>query len=402
MSKKSVIVLWILVFVLAASVTALKLRKGDTGEANTNRHRGETVLASFPVTEVSSIQIKGVGQSVTLNKTADGWVVAERNNYPANFNNINNLLRTLEKVKINNAIEAGPTYGARFGMDLTSDDPAKHGIQLTFTKADQSNVATIFLGKDSTGGGRYIQNAADTSGIYVVSESFPTATPDPKSWLQEDFIAVDKITSIAVTAAGKPDQVDWKITRADETAEFALEGAQPTEKLDTSATSLLSTILSSARFQDVSTVEVATVEQSPQRRVATIGTKDGFTYTVSMLEKPVLQVPDALAKPGSEPPTPEENFQVTLKVEGNFATERVKAEGETPEDAKSKDETFQASLKALQEKLKTEQAYQGRVYELSKNTIDALLKSRTELIAPPVSIGNPAAEATTPPVSFGQ
>jgi hypothetical protein len=398
MSKKSVIVLWIVVFVLAASVTALKLRKGDTGEANTNRHRGETVLASFPATEVTSIQIKGAEQSVTLNKTSDGWVVAERNNYPANFNNINNLLRTIESVKINHAIEAGPSYGKRFGMDLTSKKPEEHGVQLSFTRADQSNVATIFLGKDSTGGGRYIQNAADTSGIYVTSESFPTATPDAKSWLNEDFIAVDKITSIAVTAAGKPEQIDWKLTRADENAEFSLEGANTTEKLDTSATSLLSTILSSARFQDVSTTEVSTVEQSPQRRIATIGTKDGFTYTISMLEKPVLQVPDALAQPGSAPPTPEENFQVTLKIEGKFATERVKAEGETPEDTKSKEEAFQASLKTLQEKLKTEQAYQGRVYELSKNTIDALLKSRTELIAQPAAPGG--AEASTPPISI--
>ncbi len=398
MSKKSVIVLWIVVFILAASVTALKLRKGDTGEANTNRHRGETVLASFPATEVTSIQIKGAEQSVTLNKTSDGWVVAERNNYPANFNNINNLLRTIESVKINHAIEAGPSYGKRFGMDLTSKKPEEHGVQLSFTRADQSNVATIFLGKDSTGGGRYIQNAADTSGIYVTSESFPTATPDAKSWLNEDFIAVDKITSIAVTAAGKPEQIDWKLTRADENAEFSLEGANATEKLDTSATSLLSTILSSARFQDVSTTDVSTVEQSPQRRIATIGTKDGFTYTISMLEKPVLQVPDALAQPGSSPPTPEENFQVTLKIEGKFATERVKAEGETPEDTKSKEEAFQASLKTLQEKLKTEQAYQGRVYELSKNTIDALLKSRTELIAQPAAPGG--AEASTPPISI--
>jgi len=398
MSKKSVIVLWILVFVLAASVTALKLRKGDTGEANTNRHRGETVLASFPSTEVTSIQIKGAEQSVTLNKTNDAWVVAERKNYPANFNNINNLLRTLESVKINHAIEAGPTYGQRFGMDLTSKKQEEHGVQLTFSKADQSNVATIFLGKDSTGGGRYIKNAADTSGIYVVSESFPTATPEAKSWLNEDFIAVDKITSIAVTTAGKPDQIDWKLNRADEKAEFSLEGANATEKLDTSATSLLSTLLSSARFQDVSTAEISTVEQSPQRRIATIGTKDGFTYTIAMLEKPALQVPDALAKPGSEPPTPEENFQVTLKIEGKFATERIKPEGEKPEDAKLNEETFQASLKALQEKLKTEQAYQGRVYELSKNTIDALLKSRAELIAPPAAAGG--AEASTPPISI--
>jgi hypothetical protein len=409
MSKKTVIILWAIVMVLGTGVIAIKSRKRDNGEANTERHRGQTVLASFPAADVTTVKIKGAEQSVTLNKTADGWVVAERGNYPANFGNINNLLRTIESVKINHAIEAGPTYGKRFGMDLTAKKQEDHGVELTFLKADQSNAATIFLGKDSTGGGRYIQNAADTTGIYVTSESFPTASPNPKDWLNEAFIAVDKITSVAMTSAGKPDQLEWKLTRSDENAEFALEGAKPEEKLDTNATSMLKTILASARFQDVATTEPKAVEESAERRVATLTTADGFTYTLHLLAKPALQVPDALAQPGETPPPAEENFQMTVKVEGKFATERTKPADEKPEDAKAADEAFQASLKALQEKLKTEQSYQGRVFEVSKYTIDALLKSRAELLQAPATdaaatpaspTGNPALEATTPPISI--
>lgn len=402
MSKKTVIILWIFVFVLTAGVISLKSRKGDSGEAQTDRHRGETVLASFPATEVSSIQIKGAEQSVTLEKSANGWIVVERGNYPANFTNINNLLRTMESVKISHAIEAGPSYGKRFGMDLTSKKPEEHGVQLTFLKADKSNAATIFLGKDSTGGGRYIQNAADTSGIYVTSESFPTASANPKDWLNEAFIAVDKINSVAVTAAGKPDQVEWKLTRADENAEFALEGAAAAEKPDATATEMYKTLLASARFQDVSSTEVNVVEQSPERRIATITTTDGFTYTLTLLAKPAVKVPDALAQPGAEAPPAEENFQMTVKVEGKFASERTKPADEKPEDTKAADEAFQASLKTLQEKLKTEQAYQGRVYVLSKITIDALLKSRAELLQPATdpNAATLPAEATTPPISI--
>lgn len=403
MSKKTVIILWTIVVVLAAGVITLKSRKGDTGEAQTERRRGQTVLASFPAADVSSIQIKGAEQSVTLQKNADGWIVVERGNYPANFTNINNLLRTMESVKISHAIEAGPSYGKRFGMDLTSKKPEEHGVQLTFLKADQSNAATIFLGKDSTGGGRYIQNAADTSGIYVTSESFPTASANPKDWLSEAFIAIDKINSVAVTAAGKPEQVEWKLTRADENAEFSLEGAAATDKLDTTATGLYKTLLASARFQDVSSAEASVVEQSPERRIATITTTDGYTYTLTLLAKPAVKVPDALAQPGETPPPAEENFQMTVKVEGKFATERTKPADEKPEDAKAADEAFQASLKTLQEKLKTEQAYQGRVYELSKYTIDALLKSRADLLQKPATdpaASTPPAEATTPPISI--
>ena len=403
MSKKTVIILWIFVFVLTASVFSLKSRKGDSGEAQTDRRRGETVLASFPATEVSSIQIKGAEQSVTLDKSADGWIVVERGNYPANFTNINNLLRTMESVKINHAIEAGPSYGKRFGMDHSSKKTEEHGVQLTFLKADKSKAATISLGKDSTGGGRYIQNAADDSGIYVTSESFPTASANPKDWLNESFIAVDKINSIAVSAAGKPEQAEWKLTRADQNAEFALEGAAATESLDTTAAGSYKTLLSSARFQDVTSTEASVVEQSPERRVATLTTTDGFTYTLTLLAKPALKVPDALAQTGEETPPAEENYQMTVKVDGKFATARTKPADEKPEDAKAADEAFQASLKTLQEKLKTEQAFQGRVYEVSKYTIDALLKSRADLLqkttTEPSNSPQPT-EATTPPISI--
>lgn len=406
MSKKTVIILWTIAVVLAIGVISIKSRSRDTGEAQTERHRGQTVLASFPAADVTSIKIKGAEQAVTLNKTAEGWVVVERDNYPANFGNINNLLRTVESVKINHAIEAGPSYGKRFGMDLTAKKQADHGVELTFLKPDQSNVATVFLGKDSAGGGRYIQNAADTTGIYVTSESFPTASPHPKDWLSETFLNVEKITSISVSSVGKPDQVEWKLTRADENAEFVLEGAKPEEKLDTNNASPLKTVLASARFQDIATVASKVVEESADRRIVTIAAKDGFTYTLQLLAKPAVKVPDALAQPGETPPPAEENFHMTVKVEAKFATERTKPADEKPEAAKTAEEAFQASLKTLQDKLKTEQGFQGRVFEVSKYTIDALLKPRADLLAKstaePASAGTGTGtiEATTPPVSI--
>ncbi len=406
MSKKTVILLWTIAAVLAVGVISIKSRSRDTGEAMTERRRGQTVLASFPAADITCIKVKGADQAVTLNQTAEGWIVAERNNYPANFTNINNLLRTIESVKISHAIEAGPSYGKRFGMDLTAKKQEDHGVELTFLKADQSNAATVFLGKDSSGGGRYIQNAADTSGIYVTSESFPTASSNPKDWLSESFLSVDKITAITVSAVGKPDQVEWKLTRADENAEFTLDGAKPEEKLDTTATTALKTLLNSARFQDVSTVDPKAVEESTERRMATLVTKDGFTYTLQLLAKPAQKVPEALAQPGQTPPPAEENFQMTVKVEGKFATERTKPAEEKPEDAKAADDAFQASLKTLQEKLKTEQGFHGRVFEVSKYTIDALLKPRADLLTKPAAdsaasnaSGSPI-EATTPPVSI--
>jgi hypothetical protein len=420
MSKKSVIILWIIALVLGISVTTLKLRAPVSGKANTERSRGQTLLDSFPADQVASIQLKGYEKTVTLTKKESGWVVAERGDYPANVSSINNLLRTIEKVKVNNAIEAGPTYGKRFGIDLTATSQEKHGTQLGFSNAANENIATLFLGKDSDGGGRFIQNAADASGIYVTSESFPTASVNAKDWLDTAFFSIEKIKSISMSSAGKPESIDWKLTRADENAEFTLDGAKPNETLDAAITAPLKTVFSGANFQDVaSATDVATIEKAAERRVVTIETIDGFTYTITLVAKPAVKVPDALAKPEETPPPAEEDaYHLSVKVAANFPKERVKAADEKPEDAKSKDEAFQATQKTLQEKLQKEQALQTRVYEVAKYTVDSLIKNRADLLtkaadpaaatAQPSSPGQPTiqtsqpVQAVTPPVSIGE
>jgi len=415
MSKKSVVTLWIIAVLLGTGVALLKYRKHDTGEAKTQRSRGQTLLESFPAADVAKLQIKGFEESVTLVKKDNSWVVAERADYPANVSTVNALLRTVEEVKINNSIEAGPSYGKRFGIDLTATTKAGHGTELTFLNAKNENIKTLFLGKESEGGGRFIQNSADTSGIYVTSESFPTATADPKAWLDDSFLKVEKIKSISVSAAGKPDQLDWKLTRVNETAEFTLEGAKDSEKLDAAATSPMKSLLSMARFQDVGpTAEVATLEKAADRRVATIETVDGFTYVITLAPKAKTDKPDA-AKPEDGPPPQEDSYNMAVKVTATLAKERTKAADEKPEDAKSKDEEFQTKIKALEAKLKTEQAFQSNVFEVSKYTIDSLLKSRAELLSKPADNAGPQApppgltplpsgsvEAVTPPISIEQ
>lgn len=415
MSKKSVITLWIIAVLLGSGVALLKFRKHDTGEAKTQRSRGQTLLESFPAADVAKIQIKGFEESVTLEKKDKNWVVAERADYPANVATVNTLLRTVEEVKINNAIEAGPSYGKRFGIDLIATSKADHGTELTFLNAKNENIKTLFLGKQSEGGGRFIQNSADTSGIYVTSESFPTATADPKAWLDDSFLKVEKIKSISVSAAGKPEQLDWKLSRVTETAEFTLEGAQDSEKLDAAATSPIKSLLSMARFQDVGpTAEVATLEKAADRRVATIETVDGFTYVITLAVKAKADKPDA-PKPEDGPPPQEDAYNMAVKVTATLAKERTKAADEKPEDAKAKDEEFQTKIKALEEKLKTEQAFQNNVFEVSKYTIDSLLKSRADLLskaadnagpqAPPPGLTPPPSgslEAVTPPISIEQ
>jgi hypothetical protein len=157
-------------------------------------------------------------------------------------------------------------------------------------------------------------------------------------------------------------------------------------------------LFSYARFEDVvTTASAAERADAAGKRNAIIETFDGFTYTLTITP----------LKPGTgSASSAPDNQLVTIAVSAKLPTERTKAEGEKPEDAKTKDEEFATQLKALNEKLTKEQSLAGRTFELSKNTLDTLLKERETLVkkaeptpAPAPAPRTKAVEAVTQPIA---
>jgi hypothetical protein len=391
----------------------VKLSQNKSTRSATQRAPGQTLFESFPATEASTIDIQGATGTVTLAKKDNKWGIVQRDNYPANTTFVNDFIRSIGDLKITLGMEAGPSFAPRFGMDEAASKPEDRGLTATFKDASGKEIAKVSLGKNIESGaapspmggtssvGRYVRNHADESGFYAVSEMFPSVSDEAKRWLDSGFINPEKIKSISLSQVGKTDPA-WKLTRDDEQAEFKLEGATGTEVLDTTVTAPLKTLFSYASFEDV--VPAATVAERSDaagKRTATIETMEGFTYTVNITP----------TKPASE------SFLVTVDLSATLPTERKKEEGEKPEDAKTKDTAFTDRLKALNEKLAKEKAFTGVTFEVTKSTVEPLLKERDALITkatPPTAdapapeaavqshpggmIARPRATATTPPI----
>ncbi len=413
MNKRQVTILWVIAIALGAAVATVKLSQNKSTRSATQRASGQTLFESFPATEASTIDIQGATGTVTLAKKDNKWGIVQRDNYPANTTFVNDFIRSLSELKITLGMEAGPSFAPRFGMDEAASKPEDRGLTATFKDASGKEIAKVSLGKNIESGaapspmggtssvGRYVRNHADESGFYAVSEMFPSVSDEAKRWLDSGFINPEKIKSISLSQDGKTDPA-WKLTRDDEQAEFKLEGATGTEVLDTTVTAPLKTLFSYASFEDV--VPAATVAERSDtagKRTATIETMEGFTYTVNITP----------TKPASE------SYLVTVDVTATLPTERKKEEGEKPEDAKTKDTAFTDRLKALNEKLAKEKAFAGVTFEVTKSTVEPLLKERDALIVkatPPTAdapapeaavqnhpggmIARPRATATTPPI----
>jgi len=391
MTKTSLTILWLAAAGLGGSVAWVKMNQSHQAEATTSRTRGETLFETFPSAQIARISIKSAKDKVTLVKGDKGWTVAERDGYPADAKRINELLSDLEDVKITQGIQAGPTYDKRFGMDPVADTPETHGIQIIFSAANDTQLASVTLGKtleSNSGGlfgmgggvtGRFIRNRAEPDAVYVTSETFPRVAATPKDWLREDFIAIEKIKSITVTMPNKKDFKPWKLVRPDEVSEFKLAGAAKDEKLDPPAVTPLKSLFSYARFEDVTSKDAAKqLNKSPDLRVVTIETVEGFTYTVRFAPKAKKADDKKAGKPGA---TPAQNYLLTVQVKANIPKQRKKAKDEKKEDVKKLDEAFAKRSKELSEKLEKEKQLEGYVFEVTRWPIEALLKDRSQLLA---------------------
>lgn len=397
MNKRQVIVLWIIAVALVAAVAIVNSSKSNTYQSATERQRGDTLLADFKPAEVANIAISQGDESVTLTQKEGGWVVTTRDDYPANVSDINTLLRTIEEVKVTQGVEADAEFAPRFGMDPEASDAEERGIDLVLSNDAGTELAHLTFGKNTEsagdpmspfgGGGatgRFVRNHADASGMYVTSELFPTLSTDASSWLDEEFITVEKIRSIAVSKPGEESEIEWKLTRDDEEGDFALEGKKDNEELDSTAINPLKNLFSYARFEDV--VPAAEAEEAwdkEQRQQAIIETFEGFTYNVTF--GPEKSEGDAEAQ----------DYLMRVAVTAELPEKRKPAEDETEEQAKEADEAFASRKKELEEKLEVARQLEGRTFRVTKFTVDALLKNRTGLIksAAPANTGAPGGAA---------
>ena len=124
-------------------------------------------------------------------------------------------------------------------------------------------------------------------------------------------------------------------------------------------------------------------------QTATIKTFEGLTYILKLQPSKVE---------GSQ------NYLLNVKVSGEISEKRKAAENEKPEDAAAADTAFETRRKALVESIEQTKKLETLTFEVSNFTVDALLKSRTDLMdkgpspqTQPASGPNPA---FSPPISI--
>jgi hypothetical protein len=366
----------LLLVALIAGLAGLYLEVSRSSLWNESQ-AAQTVFPNLPVNDISKIEIRSAAANVTLEKKNNRWAVAERNDYPADFSKIQDLIRILWQLKPGQEMQIDPSQLGRLNV-VAPGKGSPSGIEIALKGEKDREIASLIIGKSAEhsdgarGGtsGRFVYNPAVKDRVYLVSESFFSVDPvTVGSWLDKTFITPAALIEVAQSPwSNNP---GWKITRKDAKADWQLEGLQPGETLDKTFTEGLSSF--APTFVDVRPQSVSPNDSGLNEPFkVSLKTVDGFTYNL------------LLGKEG-----PEKARYLQLNVNADLPAARTPEPNENANDKKARDEEFDRHNAKLKEQLQTEKQFEKWVYLVPSYTIQSLLKRRDEIVTKPSPTPSP-------------
>jgi hypothetical protein len=392
MNRKQLLIL-VALCVVVGGIGVSIARRNVASYQSSSPTLGKKLLPDFPLNDVALIAIREGTNQIDLVFKDSTWQVKERDGYPARYEDVAGLLRKMWELKSVRSEEVGASQLPR--LNLVEPGPGTNtGTRVEFKDANGKLLASVLLGKqhmqkggggggfpgmggsDGFPNGRYILVSGSKS-VGLVSDPFSELQGRADRWLNRDFLKVEKLKSISVNQAEATNS--WRVYREKEGGELKLADPKEGETLDSGKSSSIGNAFSYASFEDVRPPQAKPEETGLDHPLtATVETFDGFTYTV---------------KAGN--PAGGEKYYLTVAVAADLPKERKPDADEKPEDKERKDKEFKEKLAKLEEKLKNEKAFENWIYQVSKWSIDPLLKLRKDLLTEAKPAGNTNAPPTT-------
>ncbi len=375
MNRKQLILI-VLAGVIIGAASLLLWKKDQSGWKQATRPR-ELLLPGFPVNDIAQIQIKSAAGELNLAKKEERWAVLERANFPANFNDISDLLRKLVEMKPGDPVEIGASQLGRLEL-LEPGKGTNTGTKVEFKDKTGKTAVTLLLGKKqmkkSPGGspfgggdfpdGRYLMLGSDLQSVCLLKETFSNVEPKAESWLDKEFFKIEKIKSISLVFTNATNS--WRMSRETETGEWKLAEPGKDETLDNVKASSAGSAMMNPSFNDV-TLKDAKPEETglDHPTTATLETFDGFTYTLNF----------------GKPTADGNSYHLRFELAFNYPNQRTPGKDEKPEDKEKLDKEFKENLKKLGEKFAKEKKFEKWDYQVSKWSVESLLNPRQEMLA---------------------
>ena len=310
---------------------------------------GQPLLKGLQAAEIASIAIREPKASLTLQRKENGWTIAERDGFPADFDKVRGFVLKAIELKIGQSEPIGEKDRARLNLDAS-------GTAVDFLGADGKPLRQLVLGRKyfknepenparAAGDGRYVALPGDEKRVLVIADPLAQASTKSGDWISKAGIAAELVKSLEVRY---PDGATWIIERSGDNADWKLAGARSDEKLEVTKANAAAYTFSRIELADVASKDVKPETTGLDKpTLVTAATLDGLTY--------VLRIGKLEG----------ENHYASIAVTG---------------DAKPEGKDAEERLKKLNERLPREKALAEHVVLIPKSRLGDILKKRSELL----------------------
>lgn len=374
MNRKQFVMVLLALCVIGGAGLALFNKKQKTWNVREAKV-GEYVFPDFKPNDVAGIHVVAADDFRVV-RSNGVWVVPARYNYPANFEQISELLLEIKNLKVMQSEIAGASMRPR--VDLAAPGSAAGAGQLVEFEDDKGKVLySLLLGRrhdrkqnenEPLGihgwfDGRYVLIPSEPENVLLVPTELPGAAPSPAGWLNPAFFKIENPKFIGVVS---PDtNKNWELVRETPDSKWTMNGAAPDETLDREKVAQATEIWQFPRFVDVGSNLPPAMTGLDKPTVVTVITFDEVAYTVKVGKR-----------------ISDENYFMTLSVAGNPPAERMANPGESPDEKKKLDDEYQAKKKTLEQKLANERKLAPLIF-VTDNWMNCIMRDRSLLAHAP-------------------
>lgn len=347
MSNRKLTVLG-MIAVLMAGWAVLQSRISQN--VNTADFSSSTLIEGLQVEAISAITItseKGE-KTTTLSRKGGVFVVADKDNYPADVAAVNALLNGCLDIRTREKITDNPDNYADLGVT-----PETARSVVSFLDSDGSQIVALVMSKSNEKGEGFVRLLSET-GVYSIHYP-PQINTDPMDFVDAQLLQVpqEQMSSVAVRTG----EESYILTVSDDGSEIELLQGMPAGKKykETVYKSVFGAI-SSLRFDDV-----VGAENVPQEL------QFDSLYTCKLKDKTVYKL--ALEK---------KDGKTYAKVSADYLDRSQVKVGKEDSEAELKEK--EAKLMAMDAVNRFNQKHSGWVYQIAGPSAENLMKPLSELL----------------------
>lgn len=401
MSRLHLLILWVLALIAGAIVFSIKGTKHQASTDETTLAQGDEIVSKEALRSSGGLRITKGENTASLLLKGSSWVVSEQTDYPVNISTLGSAFDAVRGLKVVQGLTASPENWERFGLSLDAEKENNRPKVVTVLADDGSDAQTIYIGKQTEGGGgqfsgannaRFIRIAGDDQSIYIVNESFSALNADSLTWIDKQLPKVEGPLKISVD---RETGDDWTVSRKTAVGDMILEGLAEDQETVVAQTASLKTLFSSSQFIELlSPEEVEKRSAVGESRSVTVETASGITYVYSLIPEKNEDPKDDEAEKG---PAQQDNrnYMVSFKVTSGPKTPEKPAETASEAD-KAGYQALLSNMKGAEKTYKKHKSLEGRYYLVGAFVVNPVIKDKGTLLQKK----KPKQEITSPATSI--